>query len=283
MCVRNVTDGNAILSHVKGMERNTHRVQNHGLVMSLALVLMISATAVLPAEQAAKGAPTDALVSGMVAFDRAYIPALALSSQNKPAASLAAMNIMKEQWSSFERQFGAFSPEKDWQQGLDNISAALLRSEERLKAGDAAAAHAALEEVRDIFVRLREQRSIPYYVDFLNHYHESMEKVTAVTAGRTAATLEEEQLRQVGSLLPDARRRWEATLAAPFDAGLHGFPPGKTDELMKAEQAVLAGIVQVEQALRDGDRAALVRTVEAMKPVFTRTFLMFGDFERVPR
>jgi len=41
--------------------------------------------------------------------------------------------------------------------------------------------------------------------------------------------------------------------------------------------------VQVEEALRTGDREALIRTVEAMKPVFTKTFLMFGDFDRVNR
>ncbi len=163
----------------------------------------------------------------------------------------------------------------------ERTTAVLLRSEELLNKGDLAGAHAALEEVRDIWVGLRSQRSIPYYVDYLNRYHESMENVTAVTAGRTADTVDEAQVQQVAALLPEARARWTATLAAPFAASTYGFSVAKADELRKGEQAVLDGISAVQQALQGGDRGALVRTVEAMKSVYTKTFLMFGDFDRV--
>jgi hypothetical protein len=193
------------------------------------------------------------------------------------------MAILKEQWSSFSGQFRDLYPEPDWTQGFDRTAVILARSAELLQKGDLADAHAALEEVRELWMGMREQRSISYYIDFLNRYHESMEEVTGVTAGRTAATLEDVQVLQVETLLPEARRRWEQTLATPLDAAVYIFSADKAAELRQAEQAVLRGIGQVEQALRSGDRGALVRAVDAMKPTFTKTFLMFGDFDRVNR
>jgi hypothetical protein len=273
-----------IAAYLRLMKRNNRRINRRGLmVWSMALALLAAGASSLPAEQSVRGAPVAELVAGMVAFDRAYIPALALSNAAKPEAALKAMTILKDQWSIFARQFGSRFPEAEWKQGFERTAVVLDRSEELVRMGDLPGAHVALEEVRDIFVSLRDRQSIPYYVDFLNRYHESMEEVTAVTAGLTAGTLEEKQVQQVGALLPEARRKWQATLDAPFDAGVYGFPVARADELRKAEEAVLLGIGRVEQALRSADREALVRTVEAMKPVFTKTFLMFGDFERVNR
>ncbi len=251
-------------------------------MLALTAIFLAAAFGV-PAESSAADNATADLVAGMVTFDRAYIPVLALSSQNKLDASRKAIEILKEQWSVFAGQFGDRYPEADWKQGFERTAVILVRSADLLKTGDLAGAHAALEEVRDVWVDLRERRSIPYYVDYLNRYHESMENVTAVTAGRTGATLEEAQVRQVAALLPEARAKWEATLAAPFNAAAYGFAAGKADELRKAEQAVLDGIGAVGQALLTGDRDALARTVEAMKPAYTKTFLMFGDFDRVSR
>jgi hypothetical protein len=248
---------------------------------TLALVIWVVAAFLLPAQQSMAGESPTELAAGLVAFDRAYIPVLALSNQNKPDAARLAMAILKEQWSSFSRQYREFYPEPDWRKGFDRTAAILARSEELLRNGDLPGAHAALEEVRDLWMGMRERRSIPYYIDFLNRYHESMEEVTGVAAGRTAATLEEARVRQVESLLPEARRRWEQTLAAPFDPALFGFSADKAEKLRQAEQAVLQGIGQAELALGSGDREALLRALEAMKPSFTKTFLMFGDFDRV--
>jgi hypothetical protein len=250
-------------------------------VLLLSLLLLVGAASGALAQQAAEGGSPAELVAGMVAFDRAYIPVLALSNQNKPDASLRAMTVLDDQWLSFSRKFAARYPEAGWKQGVERTGAVLAASRALLKKGDLAGAHAALEEVRDIWVRLRESVSIPYYVDYLNRYHESMEEVTAVTSGRTPATLGEAQIEQLRSLLPEARRRWEAAVGADFDASMYGFSAARVESLRTAEQAVLQGIGQVAQALLKGDREVIIRTVEAMKPAFTKTFLMFGDFERV--
>ncbi len=218
-------------------------------------------------------------MAGMVAFDRAYIPALALSNQNKPEAARKAMTILDEQWAAFSRSFGARFPEPDWRQGVERTGAVFAEAGALLQKGDLPAAHEALEEVRDIWVHLREGRSIPSYVDYLNRYHESMEEVAAVTSGRTPATLGDAQIAQIRSLLPKARERWEAAVGASFDPALHGFSAAKTASLRAAEQAVLDGIVQVELALQKADRGAIIRAVDAMKPAFTKTFLMFGNFD----
>ncbi len=247
-------------------------------ILFAALLLAASVPAAF-AQQASAGAPTADLVAGMVAFDKAWIPVLALSNQDKPAAARKAMAVLDAQWAAFYRSFGARFPEADWAQGVERTGAVLANASALLSKGDLPGAHAALEEVRDTWVRLRESRSIPYYVDYLNRYHESMEAVTAVTAGRTPATLGDEQIVQVRALLPEARKRWEATVSASFDAAAYGFSAAKAESLRAAEQAVLQGIARVEQALQKADREAIILAVEAMKPAFTKTFLLFGNFE----
>jgi hypothetical protein len=247
-------------------------------VIVLAALLFAGAASAALAQQPGGGSTAE-LVAGMVAFDKAYIPVLALSNQNKPDASLKAMAVLGAQWTSFSTRFAALYPEADWTQGVDRTDAVLAAAEALLKKGDLPGAHAALEEVRDIWVHLRERRSIPYYVDYLNRYHEGMEAVTGVTSGLTAASLGDEQIARVRALLPEARQRWEAAVAASFDAAAYGFSAARVESLRTAQQAVLQGIGQVERALQKGDREAIIRAVEAMKPAFTKTFLMFGDFQ----
>ncbi len=178
--------------------------------------IFLAAAFGVPAESSAVDNATADLVAGMVAFDRACIPVLALSNQSKADASRMAMEILKEQWSVFAGQFGARYAEADWKERFERTTVVLVRSEELLKNDELAGAHASLKEVRGIWVDLRERRSVPYYVDYLNRYHESMENVTAATAGRTATTLEEAQVRQVAfPFLPAATGRLRAGAVFP--------------------------------------------------------------------
>jgi len=263
--------------NTRATRRSPHRSPAPWAKPFSVLLLLVAASGAF-AQQSGGGSTTE-LVAGMVRFDKAYIPVLALSNQNKPDASLKAMAVLNAQWKSFASRFAALYPEADWKQGVDRTGAVLAAAEALLKKGDLPGAHAALEEVRDTWVHLRERRSIPYYLDYLNRYHESMEAVTGVTSGLTTASLGDAQIARVRSLLPEARQRWEAAVAAAFNAAAYGFSATGAESLRTAQQAVLQGIGLVEQALQKGDREAIIRTVEAMKPAFTKTFLMFGDFQ----
>lgn len=267
--------------HDRTTRNGSLRREALGVLLLSGLLLLAGTASGAFAQQTARAGSTADLVSGMIAFDQAYIPALALSNLNKQDAALRAVAILKDQWQTFSGTFAGRFSTVDWKQGFDRTEAVLANSEALLKKSDLAGAHAALEEVRNIWVSLRETHSIPYFIDYLNRYHESMEEVTAVTAGRTSATLDQAQVLQVEALLPEARRRWEAAVAASFDGTSFGFSASRTEDLRRAEQAVLQGIGQVELALQSGERDVLIRVVEAMKPAFTKTFLMFGNFERL--
>jgi hypothetical protein len=280
--VTNITDVRPRRVHLQPMKTRTAFAVRPSRSWILGLAFLLAAAGLF-AEQPPLGASTEELVTAMIALDRAYIPALALSNQDKPEASAKALGVLKEKWSSFSQRFSGAYPQADWRQGFEGVAAAIATAERLEAKGDLGAAHAALEDVRGIFSRLREERAIPYYIDYLNRYHERMEEVTAVTAGTSPAALTESQVHQVAALLPAARESWEATLAARFDAALHGFTPARAQELQAAEQAVLRGIEKAAQAVTAGDREAIVGAIAAMKPAFTRTFLMFGDFASAGR
>jgi hypothetical protein len=275
--VTKITDFHPLEAHLPPMKTHTAFTVRPSRAWILVLAFLLSAAGLF-AEQPPLGASTEELVAAMVALDRAYIPALALSNQDKPEASAKALDVLKKTWASFEERFANAYPQADWRQGLQGVSAAIASAEKLEAKGDLGGAHTTLEEVRAIFSRLREERAVPYYIDYLNRYHERMEEVTGVTAGTSPSALTETQVRQVAALLPAAREAWEATLAARFDAALHGFTTARAQELQAAEQAVLRGIDKAAQAVKAGDHEAIVSAVAAMKPTFTRTFLMFGDF-----
>jgi hypothetical protein len=272
-----VTDGDALgrypvrmTTHINGFPRR------FDMAPFIAAVFLLIAAA-LPAETAPDGPRVNELLAGMIAFDRAYIPALALSNQDKREASRKALAILEAEWGIFEKRFALAYSGEDWRVGFEQAGLALRRAVDSETDGDLAGTHAALEDIRGILLRLRGSRSIPYYLDYLNRYHEIMESIITAS-GEPAGSAG-----RLDSFLPEARREWESAIAAPFDVALYGFGTARAAELRGAELAVLDGIGMVEKARADGNRDVLVASVQRMKPAFTRVFLMFGDFERVSR
>lgn len=238
----------------------------------------IAAAAVLLAAAPLSAATvTDAMVS----FDKAYIPVLALTSQGKADAAAKAMSILEALWPDWVKANANAYADAGWSRDIERIGQIIGRTEGLIAKSDLAAAHEALEEVRNILMKQRDARAIPYYVDGLNHYHEAMEELTAVTTGRSVDSLTSEDLKKLASLAPEARALWTQAQQAPFDAAAYGLAAPRADELRKAMQGTLASIDAVAQAVSAGDKAAVLKAVDGLKPAFTKAFLMFGDFERV--
>lgn len=237
----------------------------------LALVLVGAAPAVF-ADQA--------IVKNMAAFDQAYIAALALSNQGKGEATLKAMNTLQARWKVFlTNSSNAFPGDQAWKAGLDKAGTVIAKAAGEAKAGTIAEVHETLEEIRAIFVTLRADRKVEYYIDYLNLYHDVMEQAAAVATGKSESSFSSADARTVAAILPKLQAEWKKARGATLDRDVYMISEAKVGELEKAMQATQASIDKLDAALHSGMNGQVYAAVNALKPAFTRSFLMFGKFE----
>jgi hypothetical protein len=159
----------------------------------------------------------------MVALDRAYIPALALTNQSNPAASKRAIDTLRGEWNRFRQAYAqppaGFKPDT-WNRATATVERAVTEAEARMAAGKSAGAHEALEEVREVLLAARREAGMPHFMDELTEYPTHMEAIVTTVTGKNALTLSAD------------------------------------------------------------DRAQIVPRANAIRPLFSRLFVSFGDFRR---
>lgn len=252
-------------------------------IPALLLICLISAacTSTPKSETAEPHSQPDAvsLKKDMVRFDRAYIPALALTSQMKHEASVQAMNRLQTQWEKFQGEYSDLSAEEEaWREALTTIELMILEAERRVvQEQDLQGAHQSLEGIRMEFLLLREAAGIDYYLDLLTLYHEPMEEI--VLAGAAVAETKdfEAHAEQIQGAFEEARRAWNQVVTAEFDADLFGFGPRERQRLRENVTAESQALQRLENALESGEGVA--KAAVSLKPPFADLFMLFGNFE----
>ena len=118
-----------------------------------------------------------------------------------------------------------------------------------------------------------------YFIDYLNHYHEVMEQAAAAATGKNESTFSFADARIVAAILPKLQTEWTKALGATLDRDVYMKSEAKVGELKKAMQATQASIDKLAAALHSGANEQAYAAVNALKPAFTRSFLLFGKFE----
>ncbi len=248
--------------------------------LAAALLLML---AIVPAVRPAVAAPMPPtnLLADMVTLDRAYIAALALTSQEKLEPSQRSMAILVPTWAAFQAKYiGANPADSQWRPDFDAVNGMIGHADEIVRAGsDLLGAHDELEGVRITLMELRERNGLPYFVDHLTRYHEPMEAIVLAGKGKTPETLSAADLDTIRGHLPEAQAIWADVAAAPFDPALFGFSAEKHAALQKQIGMETAALAQLQAALDAGDAPAIIQRSMALKGVFAPLFMMFADFE----
>jgi len=220
----------------------------------------------------------------MVALDRAYIPALALTNQPKPDASKRAMERLRSQWSAFRTTYASapagYAPDA-WAAADREVEAAIAAAEKSLVAGKSLDAHEDLEKVREAQYALRQTAKVPYFMDDLTAFHSAMEKLVGAVAGKTPATLTDADLAAVRRAYEAAERAWQDVLANRARAAQHGVAGDKLAAVQAQIDVETRTLAELESALAAGDRAKVIEKSIATKPAFSKLFTMFGDFASV--
>jgi len=224
------------------------------------------------------------LKEDMVALDRAYIPALAVTTEGKLPESQRAMELLTRQWTLFKQQNTAIKGgDRQWPKDMTDIDRMITDANKVVAGGvDLVKAHEALEGVRMTMLAMRARSKMPYYLDALTHFHDPMEEIVLAAKDKTPETFGEADLAKIRAALPEAEKRWAAVKATRVDPAFG---------LSAEQQQTLAGLIAREsealdnlrKALAGSDRAALIKAAVTIKPAFARIYISFGNFEAVRR
>jgi len=210
------------------------------------------------------------VVDDMAAFERVFIPALALTNQPKQPAERVdqALGRLSASWPEFRSRF---STEPALASATSGTDRGLTQARELLAAGKRAEAHEVLEGLRHAFLEARRAARIDLYVDRLTEFHDVMESfVKLAESGAPPA--------QARTALEQASALWQRAEQPAFDPALFAFDAAKYELLRKRIVSERALLDALEQSLARAERAEIKDLAGRLKSGFAQIYVMFGDF-----
>lgn len=222
-----------------------------------------------------------ALKNAFAEFDRAYVPALALTNFQKPAASHKAYAKLLPAFEKLKVDTGgAFPGDSQWQADLESVSTYLQEAGERLDAGELKAAHEALEKIRSTLMKARQRHNLEYYLDGMTRFHDTMESIVkpSVAALNKDEPLTDSRRAQLLKLIAQARQQWKDVDAQQLDLARFRFDEQRGQQLRAYIQKEYKALDRAEVAARGSDSKATLQAMVAVKAPFAQAFMLFGDF-----
>ena len=212
-------------------------------------------------------------------FDKAYIPALALTNQGKQRPSEMAMMRLREAWRTLAQQLqDVLQEDTEWPQDQEAMRDAIGAAARELSAERPASAHEILEEMRGRLSELRRRNRWTYDLDALNEFHETMEKIVKPATKMTAADVNEAAQRDLRKLLKQAQQQWSAVEQAQFDSAARALDEATQNSLSQLVQQQRQALSRLEAALEATDADQILQAARGIKPPFAQLYMSFGDF-----
>jgi hypothetical protein len=222
----------------------------------------------------------ESLIRDFVSFDRAFIPPLSLTNQEKADPSRKAIQVLKEEWGRFKNKYFSANPkDTKWKEDLDLVESKILSAERIIDDGkNLMEAHETLEAIRYAFLGLRKRNGIEYYIDHLSEFHEHMEAIVHAASDTTPATFTEKEKAFISKECAEATRIWSAVQALPFDKELYGFDDRREakrqDLLLREAEALLS----LKKSLESGDARQIIQAAKGVRPNYAQQYMLFGDY-----
>jgi len=128
------------------------------------------------------------------------------------------------------------------------------------------------------FLESRTRQKIPYFLDFLTLFHNSMEDLLNNTPAQEIAEWSEAEKLGFSADLDVAVARWKKVKALEGLLPQAGLAPKAAATYAALWQAISSVMEGVKGALEAGDEAAFTGKLGQLKPNFIKTFFLFGDF-----
>jgi hypothetical protein len=223
------------------------------------------------------------LFNDFVSFDQAFIPPLAITNQEKVKPSKKAMKILKAEWATFSAKYkNANAGDPQWAKDFDDTDTLIKKAGQTVKSGkNLMAAHETLEEIRLIFMKLRQRNQMAYMPDLLTEFHPHMEALYHAAIDHSAGELDADTIHDMQATLAEALTIWKQvkeTLFAPADYGIGSQKAKKMKKLQAMETKALG---QLKIALEGNDKPAMIKAAKGIKPSYAKLYKSFGNFERI--
>jgi hypothetical protein len=227
----------------------------------------------------------DAAIKDMVVFDKAYIPALFLTSQGKGDESKLAMKFLKENWAAFkEKYYSAQSNDIQWKKDMDKAENLIMAADDTISGSkDLRSAHGDLETAGGILKDARQRNKIEYFPDYLVEFHDIMEEIFEPAANWKPETMSEKDIQDIQNVLSNGLEAWDVAKKAKFTPELYGFSPEKVQRMRNLQKAEEDALLGLQEALKKGDKAEIIKHALSLKPKYAPIYLLFGDFERLKK
>jgi hypothetical protein len=244
--------------------------------------LSLAAFFAVLAALAAFAVPAD-LVPSMTALDKKYIPALGLSGQpDQLAKAKVAFLDFERAWTDFDLRFAAQAGfDAEWKEDLALVDEAVAKAKTALiDNSDGPAAHEALEAVRMTFLASRSRQKIPYFLDTLTLFHNSMEDLLNGKPEKKFADWSEAEKMGFSADLDVAIARWRKVKAKEGLLPEAALSAKASLAYVSQWQAIDSIMAAARKSLEAGDEKAFSEKLGQLKPNFIKTFFLFGDFPR---
>jgi hypothetical protein len=220
------------------------------------------------------------LLKDFVAFDRAFIPPLSLTNQEKGDPSRKAIGVLKEEWGRFKnKHYGANPKDVQWKQDLDVVESKILEAERIIINGkNLMEAHEVLEAIRYAFMNMRKRNGIEYYIDHLSEFHEHMEAIVHAASDTTPVSFADREKTFIAKECAEATRIWSGIQALPFDAGLYGFDDRREAKRRELLQKEAEALLTLQKSLESGDAGQIIRAAKGVRPNYAQQYMLFGDY-----
>ena len=219
------------------------------------------------------------------AFDRAFIPPLAITNQEKVKPSRKAMKILKQEWETFKAKYYDSNPkDPKWKEDFDRIENQIQEAAKIVKSGTKLmSAHEALEEIRIITLELRKRNNIDYYLDPLTQFHILMEQIFHTGKDNSPEDLDKGMINDLKEAVAEAQALWQKIEKTPFDKDLYGFGDAMVAQMKGFQKAEAAALDKVNKAIDSGDKKSIIKAAKGVKSNYAQMYKMFGDFDRIKK
>ena len=224
--------------------------------------------------------PRERLLSDMAELDRAYIPVLALTSQEKEELSWQAMGTFERQWREFKSSHYEEHPEDvSWKSDFDVVEAHISEARTRILSRlDLKTAHQELEPIRTILLKLRQRHGMEYFLDYLTEFHEPMETIVLLGKSKTPETMTPADVQRLRKLTLLAEQSWKAVINAAVDSPAFPLDAEKVEQIRPLIDLESKAIKRLKDLIESNDVAALPAAAVGLKPNFAKLFMSFGKF-----
>ncbi|MCA9198716.1 MAG: hypothetical protein KDA87_14305 [Planctomycetales bacterium] len=238
-------------------------------------------TAAKPAScpcQQGETCPCELDAQQFASFDRIYIPALALTNQQKEDAAKKAVQRLSEQWDAkYAKTFhSTFENDEAWPSDLSRIAQAIAVAKHFVESGSYASAHETLEPIRDILMEARSRNQVPYALDSLSRFHAVMEEI--VKPAMKPEPINDEYFSQLTELGKQADALWTVVEQTEFPAELFGLKPETSKSLVQIQKMERMAIENLNKILPTGDKQDILKAAKSLKPPFAKMYMSFGNF-----